>query len=62
MRVRSQEAAHRGYEPETRTYAPGTRWSSGGYACISASDALTCTNAAGRGFRLPRYRGMPTYF
>ena len=32
----------------------GFQWSRGGFTCVSRRTGLTCTNAAGRGFRMSR--------
>jgi hypothetical protein len=40
----------------------GLRWSSYGFSCEATGRALTCVNPYGRGFTLPRYRGLPSYF
>jgi hypothetical protein len=62
VRLKAAEASNRGRDPGSPELAPGGRWESGGYACRSTDEALTCQNADGRGFRLPRYRGLPTLF
>jgi hypothetical protein len=61
-RDRASEAGNRGYEPASPQIRAGERWTSEGFSCEAGGRALTCTNAAGRGFTLPRYRGLPSYF
>jgi hypothetical protein len=61
-RERASEAGNRGYEPGTPTLALGGSWSAEGFGCESTPRALSCTNGAGHGFTLPRYRGLPSYF
>jgi hypothetical protein len=62
VRVRQAEAGHRGDQPDVPTLSLGRRWERDGYSCTSTAAALTCTSGAGHGFRLPRYRGLPTTF
>jgi hypothetical protein len=61
-RDRPSEATNRGYEPATPQINPGDSWTAFGFSCTSSGRDLTCMNASGRGFTLPRYRGLPSYF
>jgi hypothetical protein len=62
VRVRTEEAFNRGRQPGYPAIGFGERWRSGGFACVSRKSGLTCTNDDGRGWTLPRYRGLPAYF
>ena len=61
-RDRAAEAANRGYEPASPALPFDTSWARNGLSCRSTTTSLTCSNQQGRGFTLPRYRGLPTYF
>jgi hypothetical protein len=61
-RLRSAEPSNRGRDPESTEVILGERWERPGFSCRSTQQALTCENQQGRGFRLPRYRGLPTFF
>lgn len=61
-RDRASEAGNRGYEPPTPPLTAGDQWSGYGFSCAPTGRALTCQNRSGRGFTLPRYRGLPSYF
>jgi len=61
-RDRGAEAVNRGAEPAAPELARGESWAQGGFSCSSDPGGLTCSNGDGRGFSLPRYRGLPRYF
>lgn len=61
VRDRSQEGANKGLDPGYGTIGFGS-WSRSGFRCESARGGLTCRNSEGRGWTLPRYRGLPAYF
>jgi hypothetical protein len=61
-RSRNEEAVRRGVGPPgLPALAFGQTWAHGGFSCQSTKAGLTCHNATGRGFTLPRYRGLPAY-
>jgi hypothetical protein len=62
FRARSKEAFNRGRQPAYAAIGFGERWRSGGFSCVSRKSGLTCANADGHGWTLPRYRGLPAYF
>jgi hypothetical protein len=61
-RVRSAESANRGNQSAYGTLGFGERWQAGPFSCVSRKSGLTCSNAEGHGWTLPRYRGLPAYF
>jgi hypothetical protein len=61
-RVRGAESANRGNQPAYGTLGFGERWQAGPFSCVSRKSGLTCSNADGHGWTLPRYRGLPAYF
>lgn len=61
-RDRAAEPSNRGYEPSSEKLVAGQTWQRHGFVCESTIRALTCSNAGGSGFTLPRYRGLPSYF
>ena len=61
-RVRSAESVNRGNQPAYGTLGFGERWQAGPFSCVSRKSGLTCSNADGHGWTLPRYRGLPAYF
>jgi hypothetical protein len=61
-RIRGDEPANKNRTPRYQTLSVGLRNSRTTITCSSERTRLTCRNAAGAGFSLPRYRGLPTYF
>jgi serine/threonine protein kinase len=61
-RIRGDEPANKNRTPRYQTLSVGLRNSRATITCSSERTRLTCRNAAGAGFSLPRYRGLPTYF
>jgi hypothetical protein len=61
-RARTAEPANRGNQPAYSTLGFGERWAASGFSCVSRKSGLTCSNADGHGWTLPRYRGLPAYF
>jgi serine/threonine-protein kinase len=62
-RSRSDEAGNKGAAPSSYSeLAFGDSSSARGFNCTSRSAGLTCTNSAGYGWRLPRYKGLPSFF
>jgi hypothetical protein len=43
-------------DPRARVLAYGSRWSRGGFTCVSRTTGLTCRNRSGHGFLLSRAR------
>jgi Protein kinase domain len=62
VRVRSAEPLNRGRQPDHPALGFGEPWSVGAFRCVSRNSGLTCSNADGHGWTLPRYRGLPAYF
>jgi serine/threonine-protein kinase len=58
-RLRADDGANKGYAPRSGygTLAYGQPVSGHGFTCVSQTEALTCSNAAGHAWRLPRYIG-----
>jgi hypothetical protein len=54
------DAANRGRDPGGyRTLEFGQSVRVGSFTCTSSAADLTCVDSGGRGFELPRYRGLP---
>ena len=62
-RVRADETTNEDLTPDDyRVVGFGEETESSVFSCESDSSALTCRNPRGHGFRLPRYRGLPTFW
>jgi hypothetical protein len=63
QRLRSDEATNRGRTASGYSRLGIDQQTSGdGFTCSSRTKGLTCTNAGGHGFDLPRDKGLPAQF
>jgi serine/threonine protein kinase len=61
QRLRTDEPGNRGRQPGGFSILGlNQQRSGGGFTCTSSVSGLTCTNADGHGWTLPRYRGQPS--